>query len=113
MRGEALSCVIIDKLPFESPSDPVLRARLEAIESAGGRPFLDYQLPHAVIALKQGVGRLIRDSEDFGILMLCDPRLLSKGYGKVFLDSLPNIPVTRVLADVEKFYSQVSRRHTA
>ena len=113
VRGDALSCVIIDKLPFESPSDPVLRARLEAIESAGGRPFLDYQLPHAVISLKQGVGRLIRDSEDFGILMLCDPRLLNKGYGKVFLDSLPSIPITRVLADVEQFYSHVSRKRTA
>ena len=113
VRGEALSCVIIDKLPFESPSDPVLRARLEAIESSGGRPFLDYQLPHAVIALKQGVGRLIRDQEDFGILMLCDPRLLNKGYGKVFLESLPDIPVTRRLADVEQFFNRVSRKHTA
>lgn len=106
VRGQALSCVIIDKLPFESPSDPVLRARLEAIEASGGRPFVDYQLPHAVIALKQGAGRLIRDSEDFGILMLCDPRLLEKSYGKVFLNSLPNIPITRDLTEVEDFFRQ-------
>ena len=104
VRGEALSCVIIDKLPFESPSDPVLRARLEAIESTGGRPFVDYQLPHAVIALKQGVGRLIRDSSDFGVLMLCDPRLITKNYGKVFLSSLPAMPMTRDLEEVKHFF---------
>ncbi len=105
VRGEALSCVIIDKLPFASPSDPVLRARLEAIESSGGRPFIDYQLPQAVIALKQGVGRLIRDSNDFGVLMLCDPRLIEKSYGKVFLDSLPAIPMTRTLDEVKHFFN--------
>ena len=104
VRGEALSCVIIDKLPFESPSDPVLRARLEAIESSGGRPFVDYQLPHAVIALKQGVGRLIRDSNDFGVLMLCDPRLITKSYGKVFLSSLPAMPMTRDVEEVKRFF---------
>lgn len=104
VRGPALSCVIIDKLPFASPSDPVLRARLEAIESDGGRPFVDYQLPQAVIALKQGVGRLIRDEQDVGILMLCDPRLLGKGYGKVFLNSIPAMPVTRDLDEVRRFF---------
>jgi ATP-dependent DNA helicase DinG len=98
--------VIIDKLPFESPSDPVLRARLEVIESAGGNPFKDYQLPHAVIALKQGVGRLIRDSGDFGVLMLCDPRLVSKGYGKVFLSSIPGIPMTREIEEIRYFFDQ-------
>ncbi len=108
VRGQALSCVIIDKLPFESPADPVLRARLEVIESDGGNPFADYQLPHAVIALKQGVGRLIRDSGDFGVLMLCDPRLVSKGYGKVFLASIPGIPMTREIEDIRDFFGRVS-----
>jgi ATP-dependent DNA helicase DinG len=106
VRGPALSCVIIDKLPFASPSDPVLRARLGAIESDGGRPFVDYQLPQAVIALKQGVGRLIRDNDDVGILMLCDPRLLGKGYGRVFLNSIPNIPLTRDIDEVHRFFEQ-------
>lgn len=108
VRGPALSCVIIDKLPFASPMDPVLRARLKAIESEGGRPFLDHQLPHAVIALKQGVGRLIRDRNDVGILMLCDPRLLSKGYGKVFLNSIPDIPATRDIEEVRRFFDESS-----
>ena len=106
--GEALSCVIIDKLPFESPTDPVLRARLEVIESTGDNPFLNYQLPRAVIALKQGVGRLIRDREDFGVLMLCDPRLITKGYGKVFLKSLPDIPLTRDIESVRLFFQRAA-----
>jgi ATP-dependent DNA helicase DinG len=105
VRGEALSCVIIDKLPFASPDDPILRARCQALEQAGRNPFLDYQLPAAVIALKQGVGRLIRDERDRGVLVLCDPRLLTKGYGKAFLESLPPIPLTRELGDVERFFS--------
>lgn len=112
VRGPALSCVIIDKLPFASPSDPVLRARLEAIEEEGGRPFVDYQLPQAVIALKQGVGRLIRDGNDFGILMLCDPRLTTKGYGRVFLKSIPNMPVTRDIGEIGRFFEHVEgERH--
>lgn len=106
VRGEALSCVIIDKLPFASPDDPVLHARCEAIEQSGGNPFLQYQLPNAVIALKQGVGRLIRDENDRGLLMLCDPRLLNRGYGKVFLASLPPMPLTRELSDVADFFSK-------
>lgn len=104
VRGEALSCVIIDKLPFASPDDPILRARCEALEQVGRNPFLEYQLPAAVIALKQGVGRLIRDEHDHGVLVLCDPRLLQKGYGKVFVESLPPMPLTRDLADVERFF---------
>jgi Rad3-related DNA helicase len=87
--GEALSVVMIDKLPFAAPDDPVYEARLEAIRSQGGNPFRDEQLPQAVIALKQGVGRLIRSESDRGVLVLCDPRLLNRGYGRVFLDSLP------------------------
>jgi ATP-dependent DNA helicase DinG len=103
VRGDALACVIIDKLPFEAPDDPVLRARSRAIEEAGGNPFLDYQLPNAVLTLRQGIGRLIRDVTDRGILMLCDPRLFSKSYGKLFLRSLPPIPITRDLRSVEEF----------
>jgi ATP-dependent DNA helicase DinG len=104
VRGPALSCVIIDKLPFASPSDPVLNARLEALRKSGHSPFGTYQLPAAVIALNQGVGRLIRSSEDRGVLMLCDPRLLSRPYGKVFLKSLPSMRRTRRLPAVEAFY---------
>ncbi len=104
VRGDALACVIIDKLPFESPDDPVLRARLQAIEESGGNPFLDYQLPNAVLTLRQGIGRLIRDVTDRGILMLCDPRLFSKNYGKLFLRSLPPMPITRDLQSVRNFF---------
>ena len=106
VRGEALSCVIIDKLPFASPDDPVLQARAGAMEQAGRSPFMEYQLPEAVIALKQGVGRLIRDENDRGVLMLCDPRLLSKGYGRIFLASLPPMPVTKRLEEVEQFFGR-------
>lgn len=104
VAGPALSCVIIDKLPFASPGDPVMQARLEALREAGGNPFGDYQLPQAVIALKQGAGRLIRGVDDRGVLVLCDPRLQSRGYGRVFLDSLPAMTRTRELADVEAFF---------
>jgi ATP-dependent DNA helicase DinG len=109
VRGAALSCVIIDKLPFASPGDPVLQARLEAMRKQGGNPFMDFQLPHAVISLKQGVGRLIRDVEDRGVLMLCDPRLLSKSYGRIFLDSLPPMTRTRKLEKVQRFFAQEVR----
>jgi ATP-dependent DNA helicase DinG len=105
VRGEALSCVIIDKLPFASPDDPVLQARAAAMQESGRNPFMDYQLPNAVIALKQGAGRLIRDVQDRGVLMLCDPRLRSKGYGKIFLASLPPLPRTRDLATVQQFFA--------
>ena len=106
VRGEALSCVIIDKLPFAAPNDPVLEARLETMRREGGNPFADYQLPQAVIALKQGVGRLIRDQEDRGLLMICDARLRTRSYGSVFLDSLPRMPRTQKLEVVERFFSQ-------
>ncbi|HMT93228.1 ATP-dependent DNA helicase [uncultured Thiothrix sp.] len=105
VRGEALSCVIIDKLPFAAPNDPVLEARLETLRQEGGNPFADYQLPQAVIALKQGVGRLIRDQEDRGLLMICDARLRTRRYGSVFLDSLPRMPRTQKLEVVERFFS--------
>ncbi len=93
VKGEALSIVAIDKLPFASPDDPLLRARLEGIRRRGGNPFSEYQLPQAVLALKQGVGRLIRDFDDFGVIVLGDPRLRTKGYGKTFLAALPPSPV--------------------
>lgn len=103
VRGEALSLVVIDKLPFAAPDDPVLRARLRAIEAAGGNPFRDFQLPAAVLALKQGVGRLIRDPHDRGVLVLCDPRTLEKSYGRTFIKSLPPIPCTRELERAVEF----------
>jgi len=102
--GEALSCVIIDKLPFAAPDDPVLVARLNALRENGGNPFFDWQVPAAVIALKQGAGRLIRDTTDRGVLMLCDPRLTSRAYGKLFLKSLPPMPVSREFGDVQNFF---------
>jgi ATP-dependent DNA helicase DinG len=92
VKGEALSIVAIDKLPFASPDDPLLKARLEGIRRNGGNPFLEYQLPQAVLALKQGVGRLIRDVDDFGVIVIGDPRIVTKPYGSVFLDSLPPSP---------------------
>jgi ATP-dependent DNA helicase DinG len=103
VRGPALSCVIIDKLPFASPGDPVLQARLAALTAAGDNPFMALQVPHAVLALKQGIGRLIRDERDTGVLMICDPRLTSRSYGRAFLDSLPKMPVTSDLPTVEAF----------
>jgi len=108
VRGAALSCVIIDKLPFAAPGDPVLQARLDALREQGHDPFRDYQLPQAVITLKQGVGRLIRDAADTGVLVLCDPRLTSRGYGRVFIASLPDMPVTHAFTDVADFF----REHT-
>ena len=104
VRGEALSLVVIDKLPFAPPDDPVLAARLEALERAGGNPFLDYQLPQAAIALKQGAGRLIRDETDRGVLVICDPRLMSRPYGKRILASLPPMRLARELAEAVAFF---------
>ena len=104
VRGEALSCVIIDKLPFASPGDPVLEARIKSIRESGGNPFGEYQLPQAVIALKQGVGRLIRDDNDNGVLVICDPRLRTKSYGVTFLESLPRVPRTTKLEVVQRFF---------
>jgi ATP-dependent DNA helicase DinG len=106
VRGEALSLVVIDKLPFAPPDDPVLSARLAALERAGGNPFLDYQLPQAAIALKQGAGRLIRDETDRGVLVICDPRLLSKPYGKRILASLPPMRLARELDEAVRFFER-------
>jgi ATP-dependent DNA helicase DinG len=102
--GEQLSCVIIDKLPFAVPSDPVVNARTESIRKAGGTPFYDYQIPQAAIALKQGFGRLIRAKSDRGVLVLLDNRITKQRYGQVFFDSLPDYGFTTSLEDVEKFF---------
>lgn len=105
VAGDALSVVVIDKLPFAAPDDPVFEARLDAIRRAGGNPFRDEQLPQAVIALKQGAGRLIRTETDRGVLVLCDPRLLGKTYGRTFLESLPPLPKTRDVQAVRAFFA--------
>lgn len=105
VSGEALSCVIIDKLPFEVPTDPVLQTRIEKLRSDGGNPFFGYQVPRAVLSLKQGVGRLIRSAADTGVVAIMDVRLYTKGYGKTFLKSLPPAPITRELDDVRDFFS--------
>ena len=104
VRGEALSCVVIDKLPFASPGDPVMQARLDAIRGNGGNPFMDYQLPQAVISLKQGAGRLIRDVTDIGVLVIGDTRLKTKQYGKLFIQSLPPMPITHDIQQVKQFF---------
>ena len=107
VRGHAPALVVIDKLPFAAPEDPLLKARLEGIRRRGGNPFQEFQLPQAVLALKQGFGRLIRDREDFGVVVLCDPRLRTRGYGRLFLSSLP--PAT-VVTDSGEAASFLRRR---
>lgn len=105
VRGEALSAVIIDKLPFAPPDDPVTAARIDKLNAEGRNAFMEYQLPYAVITLKQGAGRLIRDEKDRGVLMICDPRLISKPYGRRVWQSLPAFSRTRKLEDVLTFFS--------
>lgn len=104
--GEALSCVIIDKLPFEVPSDPVIQARIEKIKAQGANPFREFQVPRAILALRQGVGRLMRSATDRGVIAIMDTRLFSKGYGRTFMASLPDSPVTRQLREIERFYGR-------
>jgi ATP-dependent DNA helicase DinG len=97
--------VIIDKLPFAAPNDPLVAARLEKIEEAGGNPFWDYQVPSAVLALRQGLGRLIRRASDQGILAVLDGRLFKRSYGKIFLQSLPESTITHRREDIRSFLS--------
>jgi len=105
VRGEALSLVVIDKLPFAPPDDPVLAARIDALRAKDLNPFSQLQLPMAVLQLKQGAGRLIRDFSDRGVLMICDPRLFTRGYGRLIRASLPPMPLTREIGDVEAFFA--------
>ena len=107
VRGEALSVVIIDKLPFAPPDDPVLSARVDKMNAEGKNAFMEYQLPYSVITLKQGAGRLIRDENDRGVLMICDPRLISKSYGKKIWQSLPPFKRTRELSEVQGFFEDL------
>ena len=106
VKGEALCVVVIDKLPFASPEDPVLKARMEGIRRRGGNPFIEHQLPQAALALKQGAGRLIRDTADFGVIAICDPRLASKSYGRALLASLPPMPVVRSVDEAVRFLAE-------
>ena len=105
VRGAALSCVIIDKIPFAPPDDPITKARIQALAARGANPFMAYQVPEAVMALKQGAGRLIRDVDDYGVLVLCDPRLETRAYGRVFLAALPPMTVTHELDAALAFLS--------
>jgi ATP-dependent DNA helicase DinG len=104
VRGEQLSCVIIDKLPFAVPTDPIVAARTRFIDENGGKSFFDYSVPQAIITLKQGVGRLIRSATDKGVIAILDPRLRTKGYGRDFLNSLPRMRITAELKDVARIF---------
>ena len=113
VAGDALSLVVIDRLPFQPPDDPVLAARMEAMKRVGKNPFFDYQLPHAVISLKQGAGRLIRRESDHGVLMICDPRLVEKPYGRRIWQALPPMKRTRKRAEALDFFANaIDRSHS-
>ena len=103
VQGDQLSAVIIDKLPFASPGDPIVAARIEALTADGASAFEQYQVPLAILALLQGLGRLIRHRTDRGVLAVLDPRLRTMGYGRRFLDSLPPAPITHAVDDVRRF----------
>jgi len=105
--GEALSCLIVDKLPFDSPGDPLVAARIDRIRTQGGNPFMDYQLPAAIIALKQGLGRLIRNSADRGVLSVLDVRMMTSRYGRFFFESLPKMPLIHDLQAIRRFFQPI------
>jgi ATP-dependent DNA helicase DinG len=111
VKGDALRLVIIEKLPFASPDDPLVRARIEHLQSTGGNAFRDYQLPEAALALKQGVGRLIRSEDDYGAVVICDPRVTNRGYGKVFLAALPTMSFTRDPDEARRFLRKRAPRN--
>jgi ATP-dependent DNA helicase DinG len=114
VKGEALRLVVIEKLPFASPDDPLVRARIEHLTSSGGNAFRDYQLPEAALALKQGAGRLIRSEDDYGVVVICDPRMLGRSYGRVFLAALPPMSVTQDGKEAMRFLTRhAPRRATA
>jgi ATP-dependent DNA helicase DinG len=106
VRGDALSCVIIEKLPFAVPTDPVVAARLRFLDDQGASSFYAYSVPQAIISLKQGLGRLIRSTTDRGVLAILDPRLQNKGYGRVFLQSLPPCRITSEIDDVARMFER-------
>jgi len=108
--GESLRCVVIDKLPFAPPNDPVVTARIRAIRERGEDPFTEYQVPEAVLALRQGIGRLLRRSDDFGVVALLDRRIVTRGYGAIFRDSLPAMRWTRNRSEVEEFFRRFGSR---
>tara|TARA_B100000029_G_scaffold480651_1_gene528874 strand:- start:6799 stop:7422 length:624 start_codon:yes stop_codon:yes gene_type:complete len=112
VSGDTLSCVVIDKLPFASPGDPLTAARMENIEKHDGNPFSEYQVPLAILALLQGLGRLLRHRSDRGVLALLDPRLRTKSYGKRFLNSIPPAPITHKLSDVQRFFNSTEGTST-
>ena len=112
VKGDSLALVVIDKLPFAPPDDPVLAARIDAIDQAGGNAFMEYQVPHAVISLKQGGGRLIRDENDRGVLMICDPRLITKPYGRSIWQSLPPMRRVRTVTEAAQFFRQLESPHS-
>jgi ATP-dependent DNA helicase DinG len=108
VKGEALRLVVIEKLPFASPEDPLVKSRIDFLRRHGGNPFRDYQLPEAVLALKQGFGRLIRAEDDRGVVAICDPRLVGKSYGRVFRASLPEMPWTHDPGEATRFLAALA-----
>ncbi len=109
VRGNALQCVLIDKLPFAAPDDPLTQARIENTKRRGGDAFSQVQIPQAVITLKQGAGRLIRDVQDKGVLVICDPRLVTRQYGQIFIKSLPDMKRTRSIDTAVSFLNQQNK----